>query len=358
MTEETGSLSDDLRAAFDAPEPTPEPVVEAAVETVAVPDAPVGETEQERADRVRDEKGRFAKKVETPAGTESVEAQPAKVEEVAVAPPVEAPPPVKPPQSWRATQRELFGTLPPEVQQEVLRRETEITRALQESSEARQAAQWFKETTTPYEQLFRAEGVDAKRAVQNLLQTSAALQTGAPMTRAQIVANIVRTYLPGRDGLELLDQVLSGQQVTASPQWNQQPQRDPRVDQLLQQVEAAKAQQQQTLQVRAQQAVQEVQELEFFEDVREDMADILDLSARRGIAKTPKQAYDQAVSLHPEVSKVLQQRAAAKAAVTPNGATQRARVAASSVKSTPASAVAGEAPRNLRDEIAAAFERS
>jgi hypothetical protein len=358
MTEETGSLHDDLMAAFDAPEPTPEAPPAAVPDAVAVPDAPVGETEAQREERVRDEKGRFAKKVETPAGTPEVEAQPEKVPEVAAAPPVpvvEPPPPIKPPQAWKPTLREQFATLPPDIQQEVLRREKDITTALQESSDARQAAQKFRELTTPYEHMFRAEGVDAHRAIQNLLQTTAALSSGAPHTRAQIVANIVRTYLPGREGLELLDQVLSGQPMTQSVA-SYTPQRDPRVDDLLAQVEAAKAQQAQTLQQKAKAAMEEVSGLEFFEDVREDMADLLDLAAKRGIAKTPKQAYDQAVSLHPEVSKVLKQREAARAAVTPTVATQRARAAASSVRSTPAGSVGKEVPRSLREELEAAFD--
>ena len=47
---------------------------------------------------------------------------------------------------------------------------------------------------------------------------------------------------------------------------------------------------------------------EFFEDVKADMADIFDLATKRGQKLSLKEAYDKAVALHPEISKVLSSR--------------------------------------------------
>ena len=38
----------------------------------------------------------------------------------------------------------------------------------------------------------------------------------------------------------------------------------------------------------------------FFEDVREDMADLIEINAKRGIALTMEQAYDRAVRSNPD----------------------------------------------------------
>jgi hypothetical protein len=63
-------------------------------------------------------------------------------------------------------------------------------------------------------------------------------------------------------------------------------------------------------------------------------------------------AYNRAVQLNPEVSKVFEQREAAKRAASPNGPTQRARAAASSVKSTPATGIrVSQGNGTLREDL-------
>ncbi len=129
-------LRADLNAAFDAAEAsTPDPAPstpEVAPEGASQPPAPSeaaqpsppepGETAQEA--RARDEKGRFAPKgPEAPAPAIGAPAKPQAPAEVAPTPPVES---IKPPQSWKPGIREKFAALPPEVQQEVIRREREV----------------------------------------------------------------------------------------------------------------------------------------------------------------------------------------------------------------------------------------
>jgi hypothetical protein len=110
-------------------------------------------------------------------------------------------------------------------------------------------------------------------------------------------------------------------------------------------------------QAEAAKSVQEVAQEEFFEDVRQDMADLIEVAQRRGVALTLKDAYTRAVGLHPEISKVVSQRAAA-AARTPAGATQRARAASSSVRSSPAVQPKGdrEVGHDMRADLEAAMD--
>lgn len=356
-----------LSDAFDAaekpaePAPTPEPV-----ETVQAANPPIGEETQAQKDaRARDEKGRFAKADEKAPG-EPVE--PAKE----ATPPVEAAKPPEPaktepaapafakegaraPVSWKPAIREKFGSLPPEVQEEVVRVDREIRRTMQESAEARQVHQRLRETFAPAEPFLRAQGMDPLAFTSSAVQTAMTLAGGTQAQKASALVSLIKTY--GVD-IQALDAALVG---TVGPGGAQQPQpevyRDPRLDQLLQTIEQAKGQQAKQMEERARAEIAKVEGEEFFEDVRMDMADILDMAGRRGVAMTPAEAYRRATLLHPEVSKVLQQREAAKQAANPNGSTQRARAAAAGVRGSPAGpSLTGKEDRDLRGELEAAWE--
>lgn len=366
---ETSDLHADLTAAFaesaaEAPAPDPTPSAEAPAPPEQHLDGPA-----EGESRVRDDKGRFAPlKADKPADAESVklgaiapkEASqvPAKVGEQ---PPAEAAPkapqtePIKAPQSWKPAARESWAKAPPEIQQEVARREKEISIALQESSEARQAYQKFREMTGPYEHMFRAERVDAFQATQNLLQTAAALATAPAAHKAQIVANIIKTY--GVD-IQTLASALDGASPPqgGQPQYQQPMQLPPNVQSALSKIEQWEQRQAQTVQQQAEAAISEVQGLEFFEDVKDEMADLLELAAKRNLPLTPKEAYNRAVWANPDTAKVLEQRRAAQAAANPQGSTQRSRTAASSVRSTPAASMDDAQPKDLRETIRAAMD--
>ena len=316
-------LRADISAAFDAaPEPTPatdtpapapERVESSPVGASSPPEpveTPVGKAPETAAEaRARDEKGRFAK-AQADAAAPPVEAPVASpTPPVDVPKPVEAPKPpvetIKAPQSWRPNVREKFNALPPEVQQEVIRREREVEQTQRESAEARQGYQRFREVMAPFEHMVRAEGSDPYRTVGSLMQTAMALQSGAPRTKAQIVANLIQHY--GVD-LNSLAATLEGQPV---PETQAQPYRDPRVDELLGQVQQAKAVKQQQMAAEAQRLIGEIQGEEFFGDVKDAMADILEIAAKRGVAMTPREAYNRAVWADPHVAEVLQQRQAA-----------------------------------------------
>ena len=337
------TLREELDAAFDAAdtaEPAPPSTEIQADPAEATHETDVaGEAEAERV-RKRDEAGRFAKE-------EAAEKAAAEAKKPA-APPVpagETPAPEKPaapspqiakaPQSWKPDAREDWSKLTPRVQQEVIRREGEVQRALQESSEARQGYQKFKESVAPFENMIRAEGGEVLPAVQGLLQTAHMLRTAPPQYRAQAIAKMVANFLPGREGLELLDAALSGQAQPGQPQQQQPVMRDPRIDQLLAEREQEQRAKAEAATATARQQVEEIAKEEFFEDVRQDMADLIEVARRRGVALSVKDAYNRAIGLHPEISKVVAQRAA-HAARNPVGSTARAKAASVSVRASPA----------------------
>jgi hypothetical protein len=318
-----------------------------------------GDAEAERV-RKRDEAGRFAKEAaeeKAAAEAKKLASPPVPVGETPAPEKSAVPSPqiAKAPQSWKPDAREEWSKLTPRVQQEVIRREGEVQRALQESSEARQGYQKFKESVAPFENMIRAEGGEVIPAVQGLLQTAHMLRTAPAQVKAQAIARMVQNFLPGREGLELLDAALSGQ----APQQGQQPQqqfRDPRIDQLLAEREQEQRAKAEAATATARQQVEEVSKEEFFEDVRQDMADLIEVARRRGVALSVKDAYNRAVGLHPEISKVVSQRAA-HAARNPVGSTARSKAASVSVKASPAVAPKGDVDAaDLRASLGAAFD--
>jgi hypothetical protein len=353
MDNEDTSRRADLEAAFDKVEQaqaTPEP----AQEVIAVPDAPIGDkaTDDAASQKARDEKGRFAPKIGDKAPEPPKEVAPVKVEAKPAAP--SAPPPITevaqpkiaPPRSLKATTREGWAKLPREMQEDIAVWDRETLKTKSEAAQAMQMASSFKEAISPYEHLFRAEGVEPMQGIGNLMRTTAALATGAPQTKASIVAGIIKTY--GVD-IATLDALLSGQ---AAPQ--AQPSYDPGM--VARQAQEAVRQELAQYQQRAAQTTAasqleafEATEPEFFDDLRDDMARLLE----SGFAKDYNDAYSKAQLLNPTVARVVEQR---KAAASANGV-QRAQAAASSVRGQPAIGVAASPERDRRGDLEDAWNK-
>lgn len=358
------SLRDALDAAFeqhsdpgnsgaDAPAAAPAPTAPTA--PAPAPGAP------EEGQPVRDASGRFAPKTGAPSaqGLEGAQAPaPAPGQGAAPMPPAPQPAELKAPASWTPAAREKWAGIDPDIRAEIHRREGEAQRVLQQSAQHRQFVDAFENITRPYEMFIRAENSNPLQAVQNLMQTAAEFRVGTPARKVELVAGIIRNF--GID-LEALDSALAAQ-VNGQTAQHQQPQqfRDPRLDQFL----AAQAQQQQQAQQQAAAGVaQEIEafgaQKEFFGDVAPLMGDVLTLAAKRGEALTLEQAYSRACNLHPEVSKIVAQRAATARPAAPSPAVLRAKRAASSVRNDGAPNEGSTVPKNdsIRASIEAAFDQ-
>jgi hypothetical protein len=245
----------------------------------------------------------------------------------------------------------------------------EYRKTLEETAEARRGYQQFKETVGPFEAMIRAEGGHPLQAVGNLLNTAAALRTAPVAHKGQVIASLINTFgIP----LEAVNAALGGPQ-TGQPS-STQPQmapeyRDPRVDELLSTLREQRTQHLQAIQQKSTADVEAfLASKEFAEDVREEMADLMDVVSmqnqrrlQQGLAPTPftlDDAYNRAVQLKPDIVEVLKQREAAKAAQSSQSSTQRARYAASSVRSQPLSANGRPTHElSLREEIERAAQQ-
>jgi hypothetical protein len=261
-------------------------------------------------------------------------------------------PKYKAPQSWKPELREKWGGLPPELQEEIDRRERDHAKNLQEMAQVRQWHQQLQQTISPYQAMLRARGQNPVEAIGSALQTVYALESAPQHLRAREAAKLIRTL--GVD-IEALDAALAGEEQPA--QHGGQSQLDPQA--IVQQAkQELMAELEQRRAAAAQQSIaQEIQEFaqasEFFEDVRPMVAALM-----RGPNPIDlKAAYEQACWASPEVRKILMQREAATQAKASIASTQRSRAAASSLKNHQTAPAEPRTGDDLESQIRAAMKQ-
>lgn len=343
----------------------------AAAAAAAVGEQPaVEEVEQPEGDaasRERDESGRFAPKGKPAAAAQAAPAaagaQGAAAAAAVGATATPAAPTLKAPQSWKPAVRELVAKLPPEfrpIVEESLRRERETSLALQQRAEADKTAGMFTDAVRPYETLIRASGQQPHQYVGTLLQTAHNLLYGPAGAKPDLLADLIMQAGVPPDQLDrALVARMTGQRQ-AAPQGQQQQFSDPRVDKLLQQLDAAKSERTTSQAAEADQTAEQfAASHEFFEDVRDDMANILDVWAKGGKKQVTQaemeRAYELACNLNESVSTVLGGRKAASSVQTARAATAKAKAASSSIRSQPTAAAAAQ-PAGRRAALEAAYE--
>jgi hypothetical protein len=379
MMSEPTTIREALEAAIE--EPTASPVAEAplAAPDPGLPAAPGTEPAAasleapaagqdldalaEGSGRERDELGRFK-----PRGADAPAAplaeQPPAAEGIQPGPKA-GPRPAgeRAPQAWRPEVREHWGQLPEPVRAEIQRREVEVQRTLQESAEARRNYDAVMKTIAPYEAFIRAENSNPLQAIDNLMGTAARLRTGTAPELAQMMSGLIQQFGTGRFGqqfLEILDQTLAGQVPKADPQQaaieQVLNQRLAPIQSMFQQFQQAQQAQQERVVTQAHSDVSQfLDQAEFGQDVREEMADLLEVAQRRGQAMTLQQAYQKACLLNDRVRTVLQGRQQAQGAQAQTQAAQRARSAAVSVTGAAPAGALRQQPTDVRSAIEAAI---
>jgi len=266
----------------------------------------------------------------------------------------------KAPAAWKAGAKERWTALPPDVQEEVVRRERESSIAIQEGTESRKAVDTFNRMLEPYRSVMAAEGTnDPIVAVQNLMQTATTLRLGTPIQKATLIARLIEHY--GVD-VRTLDGLMGND---LDPQIVQQDKMERMLAERLAPYEQALGQFRQQEQYAGQQVNYEASrtvdefiqsgEAEFASDpeITQTMADILEVAARRNRIMTLKEAYDQAVSQSPDHARVLGQRRSAAAATN----VDRSRTASSSVAGGPMGGGQTVGDGSIRESLLAAMNR-
>ena len=242
------------------------------------------ETEEQKADRLRDEKGRFASKEPVQEAVQEETAEPVATPEPA---PITVPPEVQR-LGLRKEEAEAYAQAPEVLKSAFIRRSEEMHRGLEQFRDKAQFGDSMAQAIQPYAQTIQSLGVHPAVAVQKLMAADHNLRYGSQEQKAQMLASIARDY-----GVDL------------SQGLPEAPRTDPNVSALQQQV------QQLTGWIQQQSKAQEQRELEtlnseiqrfssdpankHFEAVRSDMVALL----QSGMVSTLQEAYDRAVYANP-----------------------------------------------------------
>jgi len=270
------------------------------------------------------------------------------------------------PQSWKKESKGEWAALPLHIRQEVHKREAEINRVLAQAAPERQIAEQFKATVQPFMTRMQTNGVDPITAARNLFEADHRLATGHPNDRAQYMAELILEYgIP----IEALDAALAPlvngrQSQSAAPVNGIDPSIQQLIQQQLSQALAPIMQERQQAQQRSQQQVEQTVEqmaldpkYPFFDEVRMDMADLIDLAARKGVALPLDEAYSRAVRMNPDTYSQMERQTTVSSATQAHQAAMRAKNAGSSISGAPAGGGGqfNNGDGSLRGAIEAAF---
>lgn len=329
-----GLLTSEFAASAES-EPNAEPVAEVEVqEHVTEPVEHQTESAEAKADRLRDEKGKFAKRPDEPVQTTA----PNTVQQ--------ADPLPERPRTWKkdflplwdkvAKGEQLTADEGRKLAAYQTQRESEYQAGINQHKGVAQQAQHLTEALTPYIPVMQERGLNAPAFIKTLGDTYTFLVKGSPQQKLNALAQLANDVgIP----LHAIAQTQGGQQV------------DPVVPQLLQQLQDLKSEVYGVKSWRDQQEIEAAQGIiskfmdtnlyPHFEQVRGTMGNLL----LQGHAKTPEEAYAKAVRLNDEVWEAEQERQAQLRAPTPqaNRSTTAAKAKADAVspRSSAPSGMAG-----------------
>lgn len=247
---------------------------------------------------------------------------------------------LQPPKTWRPEAAAKFATLPPEVQQEILKREEDIFKGLESYKADASVGKALKGVVQPYLQVFQSQGLDPMQQVSGLMRAHVALATGTPEQKQQFFQHLAKEY-----GVDL------GAEA---------PYIDPQVAGLQKQLSDLQSRLNGREQHEANEARSKLQaEIDsfasdpahqYFDEVANDIAGLL----RSGAAKDLKDAYDKAIWANPITRAKEQARLTAEAeakakAEAAERAKQARKATGANVKSS-AKAASGTAPLGSIDD--------
>jgi hypothetical protein len=215
----------------------------------------------------------------------------------------------KPPVGLSPEAREVWKDTPQAMKDAMAKREQDFARGIQKyAEEAKRGGGELSKVTSQHQQYMAMNGGQEK-AIGDLLQAGSSLQMGSPQQKAQVVAGLIQQF--GVD-IHALDSMLVGGQV--SPEMQQQEQMQSHVNQAVapykQMLDEIRSQQHNTQQQKTNEIQQDIvnfaqqPENEFFNDVREDMADIIDMASKRGQELPLGEAYKRACMMNNQISQI------------------------------------------------------
>ena len=247
---------------------------------------------------------------------------------------------LQPPKTWRPEAAAKFATLPPEVQQEVLKREEDIFKGLEGYKVDAGIGKAVKSVLDPYMPILQQAGIDPMQQISGLMHAHYTLATGSQEQKLALFQKLAQDY-----GVNL---------------GSEAPYVDPQVQALQKQLSDLQSRLNGREQHEANEARSKLQaEIDsfasdpahqYFDEVANDIAGLL----RSGAAKDLKDAYEKAIWANPITRAKEQARLTADAeakakAEAAERAKQARKATGANVKSS-AKAASGTAPLGSIDD--------
>lgn len=280
------------------------------------PDQGAQDTKEVKSGKVRDSSGKFAKSAEP----EAVELASAPAEDT---PTEVATDPL--PNSWKKEASEAWAKADPVLRAEVLRREADIHKGIEQYRTAAEYAHSIDKEFTPYKQTLANLGMTPQAAVRELMAADAKLRYGNQQEKELYFAQLAQHY-----GIDLGTAAHTSANV--DPRLYELHQRNQYLEQTFQQQQQQDQQrQEQALNSEIVQFASDPKNVHF-ETVKLHMAALL----QAGQAKDLSDAYEQAIYANPVTRQaVLQQQTQAAREEAAKKAQQARAAAGVNLKSTP-----------------------
>ena len=254
------------------------------------------------------------------------------------------------PKTWRPEAAAKWTTLPPEVQQEVLKREEDIFRGLESYKADASIGRSVNQIIAPYLPMLQAAGLNPLQQVEGLMKAHHLLATGTPQQKQVLFERLAQDY---------------GVTLAPSPD-GENPFVDPQVSALQSQLTALQSQlkereareataMRQTLQKQIDTFAADPAHV-YFDEVATDIAGLL----RSQAATTLEEAYEKAVWANPVTRAKEQARLAAEsqaqaAKAAEEKAAEARKATAANVRSKPKAASATTPLGSMDDTLSEAL---
>lgn len=211
------------------------------------------------------------------------------------------------PSTWTKEAIAEWSQIPPRSQQEILKREEDMHRGLEQYKGAAEIGQKYEAVAEPYRAMLTAENIDPVQLFNSFAANHYLLSEGSPEQKVELAANMLSHY--GVEVTDLIDYI--GEQILNPV--------DPRVAKLEAELNGLKQNftQQATKSTEAQQqaALSEIEKFAadpahpYFNELVADVAGLMEA----GVAQTLQEAYEKAVYANPVTrAKELERLTAAK----------------------------------------------
>ena len=299
------------------------------------------------AEKVRDDKGKFAQKegaIKVPEAKEDKPDTDANTDNKEVEKPKERATDIY--KSFSKEERTVIGELPPEVQKILETRQDRFFKGIEQYKADANFAKTIQKAVAPHAEYMAQLGVTPDIALANLLTTERKLRTGSEQEKSQLFQQLAHDY-----GIDLW-------QLSQVPFDRNQYQLQQELTQLKSQLGNVQASRQSAEDVQIEQTIADfAQSHEYYDEVSGHMADLLN----SGFATTLDDAYAKAVRLNDDVfnrfSASQQQDQQRQQALKADQAAKAAKAVAVSVKGAPTGITHNPNPTTTEEAVRQAMRQ-